>query len=217
MLGGRRSTSARQLVHRLWANEGLPGELAQILPTPEHFEQASELVTEEIATADVPCGSDVDEHLKAIRAYDDAGFDELYINQIGPDQDEFFGAYREYVLPRYSLSLRATAVFDGRRRAGRECSAPLQRWTAPTSARKTRMTTWESKPHVDCLPISFRYKRPRCFRLMLGVATSDGHQKQTPTRDSAKTSPGLPRIGRASRAPREGRRVRPRQASRRAV
>src|SRR4051794_37201606 len=26
--------------HRLWPNDGLPGELAQVLPTPAHFEQA---------------------------------------------------------------------------------------------------------------------------------------------------------------------------------
>ena len=40
---GKDEDQARELVHRLWANEGLPGELAQILPTPAHFEQASEL------------------------------------------------------------------------------------------------------------------------------------------------------------------------------
>ena len=27
--------------HRLWSNSGLPGELAQVLPTPAHFEQAT--------------------------------------------------------------------------------------------------------------------------------------------------------------------------------
>jgi G6PDH family F420-dependent oxidoreductase len=91
---------ARKTVHRLWANEGLPGELAQLLPTPAHFEQASELVTEALATEDVPCGPDVDAHVEAIEAYREAGFDELYINQIGPDQDAFFAAYREHVLPR---------------------------------------------------------------------------------------------------------------------
>ena len=47
----RRSASAptrqqaRETAHRLWPNEALPGELAQILPTPAHFEQACELVT----------------------------------------------------------------------------------------------------------------------------------------------------------------------------
>jgi G6PDH family F420-dependent oxidoreductase len=97
---GEDAAEARKTVHRLWANEGLPGELAQILPTPAHFEQASELVTEELATADVPCGPDVDAHVEAIEAYREAGFDELYVNQIGPDQDAFFSAYKEHVLPR---------------------------------------------------------------------------------------------------------------------
>ncbi len=96
---GEDPQAARRMVHRLWPNEGLPGELAQILPTVEHLEQASELVTEDQATADVPCGPDIEAHLTAIRAYVDAGFDELYINQIGPDQDAFFAAYREHVLP----------------------------------------------------------------------------------------------------------------------
>ena len=48
----------------------------------------------------MPCGPDLDAHLAAIQAYADAGFDELYINQIGPEQDEFFAAYRDEVLPR---------------------------------------------------------------------------------------------------------------------
>ncbi|MFE5534791.1 TIGR03557 family F420-dependent LLM class oxidoreductase [Streptomyces sp. NPDC056492] len=86
-------------VHRLWPNEQLPGELAQILPTPAHFEQASELVTPEQIAQNVPCGNDPDQHLKAIRAYVDAGFDEVYIGQIGPDQESFFTAYREHLLP----------------------------------------------------------------------------------------------------------------------
>jgi G6PDH family F420-dependent oxidoreductase len=91
---------ARQTVHRLWPNEGLPGELAQVLPTPEHFEQASQLVTEEMVGEEVPCGPDPERHAEAIREYERAGFDELYIGQIGPEQDEFFSAYREEVLPR---------------------------------------------------------------------------------------------------------------------
>lgn len=91
---------AKEMVHRLWANEGLPGELAQILPTPAHFEQASELVDLETATEGTPCGPDLDKHVEAIQAYAEAGFDELYINQIGPEQDAFFGAYGQEVLPR---------------------------------------------------------------------------------------------------------------------
>jgi G6PDH family F420-dependent oxidoreductase len=94
------AAKARQTVHRLWPNEALPGELAQILPTPEHFEQASELVTEDLSVEGTPCGPDVEQHVEAIRAYEEAGFDELYVSQIGPEQDEFFEAYREEILPR---------------------------------------------------------------------------------------------------------------------
>jgi len=92
--------NARKTVHRLWPNQALPGELAQVLPTPEHFEQASELVTEEMVADSLPCGPDVERHVAAIEEYADAGFDELYVNQIGPQQDAFFEAYREHVLPR---------------------------------------------------------------------------------------------------------------------
>lgn len=105
---GEDERRARELVYRLWPNEGLPGELAQVLPTPAHFEQASELVSEEVATADVPCGPDLDLHLEAIDAYAEAGFDELYVNQIGPDQDAFFAAYSEHVLPRVQTRQVAT-------------------------------------------------------------------------------------------------------------
>jgi hypothetical protein len=49
---------------------------------------------------DVPCGPDVHEHIEAIRAYGEAGFDELYVQQIGPEQDAFFEAYRDEILPR---------------------------------------------------------------------------------------------------------------------
>ena len=97
---GEDEQRAVETVHRLWSNEALPGELAQILPTPEHFEQASELVTTQAIAESTPCGPNVEKHVEAIQAYAEAGFDELYVNQIGPEQDAFFEAYRNEVLPR---------------------------------------------------------------------------------------------------------------------
>ncbi|MET8296566.1 TIGR03557 family F420-dependent LLM class oxidoreductase [Streptomyces sp. NPDC005180] len=89
-------------VHRLWPNELLPGELAQVLPTPAHFEQAAELVTREQVAASVPCGDDPEAHIEAVRAYVEAGCDEVYIGQIGPGQAAFFDNYRSKVLPALS-------------------------------------------------------------------------------------------------------------------
>jgi G6PDH family F420-dependent oxidoreductase len=80
---GPDEAEALRTVRRLWPNEALPGELAQVLPTPQHFEQATELVTEDLLAQAVPCGPDMERHLAAMQEFADAGVDELYIQQIG--------------------------------------------------------------------------------------------------------------------------------------
>src|SRR3712207_5388589 len=96
---GEDEAAARRTAHRLWPNEQLPGELAQELPSPRHFEQASSLVKEEMVGAAIPCGPDPEKHLQAIRQYIDAGFDEVYVQQIGPEQEGFFRFYEREILP----------------------------------------------------------------------------------------------------------------------
>ncbi|NRQ39935.1 LLM class F420-dependent oxidoreductase [Nonomuraea sp. NN258] len=86
--------------HRLWKNEQLPGQAGQLLPLPAHFEQVSQLVTEDMVGRAVPCGPDPERHVSAIKPLVDAGFDEVYVNQIGPEPDGFFDFYRREVLPR---------------------------------------------------------------------------------------------------------------------
>jgi G6PDH family F420-dependent oxidoreductase len=90
--------SARKTMHRLWPTDVIPGEAAQLLPLPRHFGQLAELVTEDMITA--PCGPDPTVHAAALRAYVDAGFDEVYVSQVGPDAEGFFEFYAREVLPR---------------------------------------------------------------------------------------------------------------------
>ena len=78
---------ARKLAHQLWRTEGVEGQLSQELTMPSHFEAAAANVTEDIVAETVACGPDPERHLKAITKYLDAGFDEVYINQIGPEQE----------------------------------------------------------------------------------------------------------------------------------
>jgi G6PDH family F420-dependent oxidoreductase len=94
-------------VHRLWPNSLLPGELAQILPTPRHFEQAGGLVTKDMVADTIPCGPHPERIVDSLREYADAGFDEVYVAQIGPDQDTFFRAWSERVLPEARAKLAA--------------------------------------------------------------------------------------------------------------
>jgi G6PDH family F420-dependent oxidoreductase len=82
---------------RLWPNEHLPGELAQVLPTPKHFEQASALVTAEMVADVLPTGPDPKKYLESLRQYADAGYDEVYVQQIGPHQEEFFEFWQREV------------------------------------------------------------------------------------------------------------------------
>ncbi len=85
--------------HRLWANELLPGQLAQTLPRPRDFADANTLVPRDAVGEQVTCGPDPERHLAAVQPYLEAGFDEVYVQQIGPDQDAFFEAWSGKVLP----------------------------------------------------------------------------------------------------------------------
>ncbi|MPY80463.1 MAG: TIGR03557 family F420-dependent LLM class oxidoreductase [Actinophytocola sp.] len=85
--------------HRLWASEQLPGELGQTLPRPSDFEHATSLVTRDMVRSAVPCGPDRDKQVSAVREFVDAGADEVYVQQIGPEQDAFFKTWQQEVLP----------------------------------------------------------------------------------------------------------------------
>jgi G6PDH family F420-dependent oxidoreductase len=89
-----------ELAHRTWPNQALPGELAQELPSPAHFEQVSELITPEMVAESVPCGPDPEKVVAAIREFEAAGYDHLYIQQIGPDQAGFLRFFEEEVRGR---------------------------------------------------------------------------------------------------------------------
>ncbi|WP_237572377.1 TIGR03557 family F420-dependent LLM class oxidoreductase [Mycolicibacterium lacusdiani] len=86
--------------HRLWANESLPGQLAQTLPRPRDFADASTLITRESVGESVTCGPDVDAHVKQVRQYVEADVDEVYVQQIGPDLEGFFASWERDVLPQ---------------------------------------------------------------------------------------------------------------------
>jgi len=91
---------AVKIAHRTWRNSSVPGQLAQDLATPTHFDQASQLVTEEMVADAVACGPDPEAHVKAVQEYIDAGFDEVYVAQMGPDQEGMIAFYEREVLPR---------------------------------------------------------------------------------------------------------------------
>lgn len=95
-------TTARKIAYRYWPTAALKGPLSQELPTPTHFEQAAKMVTEEDVAESLICSGDPHVHIDAIQKHIDAGYDHVYIHQVGPEQDAFFDFYAKSVLPAFS-------------------------------------------------------------------------------------------------------------------
>ncbi len=91
---------ARRTAYEYWPNSGIKGELSQELPTPTHFEQAAKLVSEDDVAQAIVCGPDPERHTAKIKQFIDAGFDHIYVHQVGPDQEGFFQFYEREVLPK---------------------------------------------------------------------------------------------------------------------
>ena len=91
-----------ETARRLWPNIGAKGELSQELRLPVHFEAATEDVPADEIREVVSCGPDPERHLENIRKFVDAGFDHVYVHQIGPDQEGFFSFYEKEILPQFS-------------------------------------------------------------------------------------------------------------------
>lgn len=92
--------AARRHVHRLWAHQAVPGEANQVLPSPAHFEQIGSVVTEDMAVGTVGAvGNRVEDFVPAVKEYVDAGYDEVYLSQIGPEQDGWFDFWERELRP----------------------------------------------------------------------------------------------------------------------
>jgi G6PDH family F420-dependent oxidoreductase len=90
---------ARRTAHRYWPTAAIRGEATQELPNPAHFEQLAEMVTEDQVAEAIPCGPDPEVHLAKVREYIDAGYDHVYLHQVGPDQTGFLEFARRELLP----------------------------------------------------------------------------------------------------------------------
>ena len=92
-------SEAKKTAHRIWPNAGVPGDLSQELALPQHFEDASRLVTPDSMAEHMPMGPDPERYAAAVRELVDAGVENVYIHQVGPDQAGFFRFYTDELQP----------------------------------------------------------------------------------------------------------------------
>jgi coenzyme F420-dependent glucose-6-phosphate dehydrogenase len=95
---------AQDLAFEKWPTSGLSGELSQELRTPKHFEQAVSVLKKEDVVSSFPTGPDPQAHIDAIKPYIEAGYDEIYITQVGSRQEEFLRFYAREVLPEFAAT-----------------------------------------------------------------------------------------------------------------
>jgi coenzyme F420-dependent glucose-6-phosphate dehydrogenase len=106
---------ARRVAYECWPNAALKGELSQVLSVPAHFEQAVQMLTEGAVAEEILCGPDPARHLAKLEAYADAGFDHVWVHQVGPNQEGFFRFYEQEVFPNLPQRLQAKGSTKGRK------------------------------------------------------------------------------------------------------
>ncbi|MFP5343624.1 MAG: TIGR03557 family F420-dependent LLM class oxidoreductase [Candidatus Limnocylindria bacterium] len=95
---------ARRTAHAWWPTAALKGEVTQELPNPAQFTDLVSMVTEDMVAEAISCGPDPAVHLERIQAYIDAGFDHVYLHQVGPDQRGFLDFAAAELLPSLTRS-----------------------------------------------------------------------------------------------------------------
>jgi coenzyme F420-dependent glucose-6-phosphate dehydrogenase len=90
-----------------WPNTSVPGELGVELVEPQQFEQVAKLVTADQVAEKVVCGPDAGAIAEQVRAFEEAGFDHLFLHQVGLRQEAFLGFAKDELLP--TLRERAAA------------------------------------------------------------------------------------------------------------
>jgi coenzyme F420-dependent glucose-6-phosphate dehydrogenase len=107
---GESVKAARHTAREWWPNVAVQGGASQELPAPTHFEELTQNVTDEELGELISCGPEPQAHLEQIQAYLDAGYDQVYLHQIGPDQRGFIEFAARELMPAFGTSLEpATA------------------------------------------------------------------------------------------------------------
>jgi G6PDH family F420-dependent oxidoreductase len=102
-----RVEDARRLAYEQWPTSALAPPVHNELRTAAQFQQtAKAMIRESDVAKEVVCGPDPRAHIAAIKKFADAGFDHVYVHQVGPDQDGFLTFYRSEILPVFRGAAR---------------------------------------------------------------------------------------------------------------
>jgi len=87
-----------------WPQGVVPPSLLSELARPEHFEAASTAVGRDTITDSVVCATDAGPVIAAIDRFVGAGFDTVYVHQVGPEPELLLRLAADELLPHYTAS-----------------------------------------------------------------------------------------------------------------
>ena len=91
---------AREIARRYWATTVLNWATRSSVAIPEVFEDITKSATKEDIARNILCGPDLAPVVTKVRDYLKAGFDHVYVHQVGTKQEEFLDVYAEELLPQ---------------------------------------------------------------------------------------------------------------------
>jgi len=95
---------ARRTALEWWPNAAIRGNASQELPNPADFMALAKMVKEEDIAEAIPCGPDARPILDQIEQYAQAGYDHVYIHQVGPDQEGFLDFAARSLVPEFGTA-----------------------------------------------------------------------------------------------------------------
>lgn len=96
---GPDEAACRRLAHQQFAWSLGGWKLQSELPNTANFEAFAAVISEEQVAQSVPCGPNVQRIVTAVKAYAEAGFTDVALVQIGPEQAAFCDAFEREIGP----------------------------------------------------------------------------------------------------------------------
>jgi G6PDH family F420-dependent oxidoreductase len=87
-----------------WPNGAAPPPVLSELAQPRHFEAVAAATERDAIGKTVVCATAAQPIVEAIDRYVGAGFNTIYLHQVGPDQNRLFDLARAELLPHYGLT-----------------------------------------------------------------------------------------------------------------
>lgn len=95
--------AAEEQAVKEWPNGGMPFP-KQDIKNPEDFANIAKLVSIENFANRMLISADLDEYVETLQNYVEMGFDEIYLHNVGRNQEAFIATFGEKVLPRLKLT-----------------------------------------------------------------------------------------------------------------